>query len=52
MFNKDKLMKNKKLLMGIGVGIIACVVALVIIKLVCCNSGESDKDKIDEIDVL
>ena len=49
MFNKDKLMKNKKLLMGIGVGIIACVVALVIIKLVCCNSGESDKDKIDEI---
>lgn len=45
MFIKDKLMKNKKLLVGVGIGILACVVALVIIILVSCNGGKSYKDR-------
>lgn len=41
---KEKILKNKKLAVIIGATALVCVVALVVILLVCCDGKDSDKN--------
>ena len=41
---KEKILKNKKIAVTIGATALVCVVALVVILLVCCDGKGSDKN--------